>query len=90
MTRTIEELLKLDKYDGLTHDEVMLLINQKVFEAEVRAHDECLQSEIIKMNQSLIAKQEQSYVDSLQMIKDCKLDFSQAQTKLKTGGVNNG
>lgn len=73
--RSIDELLKLEKYDNLEHDEVILLINYYENLAYQKAYNEAVSAGIVadNYNNNLIM---QSKIDeSIELIKNCVLDF---------------
>lgn len=73
--RNVDELLKLESYDNLEHEEVILLINYYENLAYKKAYNEAISAGIVadNYNNNLIM---QSKIDeSINMIKNCIIDF---------------
>lgn len=73
--RTIDELLKLEKYNDLEHDEVILLINHFENLAYQKAYNEAISAGIVADNYNNNLMMQSKIDESIELIKNCILDF---------------
>lgn len=73
--RTIDELLKLENYNNLEHDEVILLINYHENLAYQRAYNEAISAGIVADNYNNNLIMQSKINESIELIRNCVLDF---------------
>lgn len=73
--RPIEELLKLENYNNLEHDEVIDLIKFYENNAYQKAYNDAVSSSIVNDNYINNLNMQTKIQDSLNTIKNCVVDF---------------
>lgn len=73
--RPIEELLKLENYNNLEHDEVIALIKFYETNAYQKAYNDAVSSSIVNDNYINNLNMQSQIQESLDTIKNCVVDF---------------